>query len=90
MDLSQRYNLKANHNTSIGLLFSSIVVGFKPKIQFESKSQLKLIRQHKSLVVGFKPKIQFESKSQPGNELPFHQFVVGFKPKIQFESKSQH
>ena len=64
LDLSQRYNLKANHNLLNRSTVSSLVVGFKPKIQFESKSQQLGLASELQTVVGFKPKIQFESKSQ--------------------------
>ena len=39
LDISQRYKLKANHNLSWLKCFVVIVVGYKPKIQIESKSQ---------------------------------------------------
>ena len=64
LDISQRYKLKANHNLSWLKCFVVIVVGYKPKIQIESKSQLNQLKKTQALVVGYKPKIQIESKSQ--------------------------
>ncbi len=40
LDISQRYKLKANHNKELIEKTEFEVVGYKPKIQIESKSQL--------------------------------------------------
>ncbi len=64
LDISQRYKLKANHNKVGHQWVNKAVVGYKPKIQIESKSQRRNRTEIERKVVGYKPKIQIESKSQ--------------------------